>query len=68
MRLKRLIGFLEVGGGVTMKLSAEEWPLIQPSEMQVIVPPVHTAESVRTSLGMHKLKCNSTFTTSLLSP
>lgn len=46
--------FLEVGGGITMKLTAEEWPLIQPSQMQTIIPPVHTAECILTLLGTHR--------------
>lgn len=42
------------GGGVqTSKVSAEEWPLIQPSQVNIAVPPVHTAESMLTPLGMH---------------
>lgn len=45
----------EIGDGATEKLAADDWPLIQPSEMQIIIPPVHTAESVLTPLGMHCL-------------
>lgn len=42
------------GGGVqTSKLSAEDWPLIQPSQVNIAVPPVHTAESMLTPLGIH---------------
>ncbi|XP_072375594.1 rho guanine nucleotide exchange factor 12 isoform X3 [Diabrotica undecimpunctata] len=42
------------GGGIqSTKVSAEEWPLIQPSQVSVAVPPVHVAESMLTPLGMH---------------
>lgn len=34
------------------KVTADDWPLIQPSEVQVAVPPVLTAESKLTPLGM----------------
>lgn len=45
-------GFLEVsGGGVQSKITADDWPLIQPSEVQVAVPPVLTAESRLTPIG-----------------
>lgn len=40
------------GGGVHTKVTADEWPLIQPSQVHVEVPPVHTAESRLTPLGM----------------
>lgn len=44
------------GGGIqTSKVSAEEWPLIQPSQVNIAVPPVLTAESTLTPLGMHNL-------------
>ncbi|KAG5887050.1 hypothetical protein JTB14_020399 [Gonioctena quinquepunctata] len=45
------------GGGVqTTRVSAEEWPLIQPSQVNVAVPPVHTAESMLTPLEQIKRK------------
>ncbi|XP_048525123.1 rho guanine nucleotide exchange factor 12 isoform X1 [Dendroctonus ponderosae] len=46
------------GGGihVTTKVSAEEWPLIQPSQVSVAVPPVHTAESKLTPLEQIRRK------------
>lgn len=34
------------------KVTVDEWPLIQPSEVQVAVPPVLTAESRLTPIGM----------------
>jgi hypothetical protein len=40
------------GGGVQTKITVDEWPLIQPSQVHVEVPPVHTAESRLTPLGM----------------
>lgn len=47
---------LEVaGGGLTLKLAADDWPLVQPTEVHVAVPPVHTAEPVLTPIGMHCL-------------
>lgn len=41
------------GGGdeSTTKICAEDWPLIQPSQVNVALPPVHTAESMLTPLG-----------------
>ncbi|KAL1517182.1 hypothetical protein ABEB36_000980 [Hypothenemus hampei] len=50
-----------VGGGgdglhVTTKVSAEEWPLIQPSQVNVELPPVHTAESMLTPLEQIRRK------------
>ncbi|CAG9864678.1 unnamed protein product [Phyllotreta striolata] len=46
-----------VGGGIqTTKVSAEEWPLIQPSQVSVAVPPVHTAESMLTPLEQIRRK------------
>lgn len=41
------------GGGAesTTKITAEDWPLIQPSQVNVAMPPVHTAESMLTPLG-----------------
>ncbi|CAG9761205.1 unnamed protein product [Ceutorhynchus assimilis] len=49
------------GGGdlqqvTEMKVSAEEWPLIQPSQVCVEVPPVHTAESMLTPLEQIRRK------------
>nr|XP_023026441.1 rho guanine nucleotide exchange factor 12 isoform X3 [Leptinotarsa decemlineata] len=45
------------GGGVqTTKVSAEEWPLIQPSQVSVAVPPVHIAESMLTPLEQIRRK------------
>ncbi|CAH1107321.1 unnamed protein product [Psylliodes chrysocephalus] len=45
------------GGGLqTTKVSAEEWPLIQPSQVSVAVPPVHTAESMLTPLEQIRRK------------
>ncbi|XP_049818465.1 rho guanine nucleotide exchange factor 12 isoform X2 [Aethina tumida] len=48
----------ERGGGVEQlpKVTAEEWPLIQPSQVQVEVPPVHTAESMLTPLEQIRRK------------
>lgn len=46
--------FLEVigGGGQQLsKVAADDWPLIQPSEVQVALPPVLTAEPRLTPLG-----------------
>lgn len=45
------------GGGIhiTSKVSAEEWPLIQPSQVNVQLPPVHIAESILTPLGILSL-------------
>lgn len=54
MRCPGVILDVTSGGGgihVTTKVSAEEWPLIQPSQVSVAVPPVHTAESKLTPLG-----------------
>lgn len=34
-----------------MRLTADDWPLVQPTEVHVAVPPVHTAEPVLTPLG-----------------
>ncbi|KAK4873317.1 hypothetical protein RN001_015346 [Aquatica leii] len=36
------------GGGLLMKLVADDWPLVQPAEVHVAVLPVHTAEPVLT--------------------
>lgn len=46
---------LEVGsgGGLLLKLATEDWPLVQPTEVHVAVPPVHIAEPVLTPIGMH---------------
>ncbi|XP_066148059.1 rho guanine nucleotide exchange factor 12 isoform X2 [Euwallacea fornicatus] len=46
------------GGGIhiTSKVSAEEWPLIQPSQVNVQVPPVHVAESMLTPLEQIRRK------------
>ncbi|XP_017784842.1 PREDICTED: rho guanine nucleotide exchange factor 11 isoform X2 [Nicrophorus vespilloides] len=44
------------GEGVSVKLIPNEWPLIQPSEVQVANPPVHTAEPVLTPLEQIKRK------------
>ncbi|XP_056631640.1 rho guanine nucleotide exchange factor 12 isoform X2 [Diorhabda sublineata] len=45
------------GGGIqTTKVSAEEWPLIQPSQVNVAVPPVHIAESMLTPLEQIRRK------------
>ncbi|XP_030755908.1 rho guanine nucleotide exchange factor 12 isoform X2 [Sitophilus oryzae] len=46
------------GGGIqlTTKVSAEDWPLIQPSQVNVVVPPVHTAESMLTPLEQIRRK------------
>lgn len=41
-----------IGGGQQSKVAADDWPLIQPSEVQVAVPPVLTAEPRLTPLGM----------------
>lgn len=45
------------GGGVesTTQISAEDWPLIQPSQVNVAMPPVHTAESMLTPLGNNSI-------------
>lgn len=40
------------GGGVqTTRVTAEEWPLIQPSQVNVAIPPVHVAEAKLTLIG-----------------
>lgn len=39
------------GEGGTTVLTANDWPLIEPSEVQVAETSVHTAESILTSLG-----------------
>ncbi|XP_063911076.1 rho guanine nucleotide exchange factor 11 isoform X3 [Zophobas morio] len=44
------------GGGVHTKVTADEWPLIQPSQVHVEVPPVHTAESRLTPLEQIRRK------------
>ncbi|CAG9824246.1 unnamed protein product [Phaedon cochleariae] len=45
------------GGGVeTTRVSAEDWPLIQPSQVSIAVPPVHTAESMLTPLEQIRRK------------
>lgn len=36
-----------------LKLTADDWPLVQPTEVHVAIPPVHTAEAVLTPIGMH---------------
>ncbi|KAF5304968.1 hypothetical protein FQR65_LT18831, partial [Abscondita terminalis] len=36
------------GGGLMLKLVADDWPLVQPAEVHVAVLPVHTAEPVLT--------------------
>lgn len=41
------------GGGVSMKFAADDWPLIQPYEVQAEIPPVHSAAPVLTPIGMH---------------
>lgn len=45
-----------IGGGQQSKVAVDDWPLIQPSEVQVAVPPVLTAEPRLTPLG----KCTGT--------
>ncbi|KAJ8969103.1 hypothetical protein NQ317_006980 [Molorchus minor] len=45
------------GGGIeTSKVSAEEWPLIQPSQVNIAVPPIHTTESMLTPLEQIRRK------------
>ncbi|XP_068892581.1 rho guanine nucleotide exchange factor 1 isoform X5 [Tenebrio molitor] len=44
------------GGGVQTKITVDEWPLIQPSQVHVEVPPVHTAESRLTPLEQIRRK------------
>ncbi|XP_076264707.1 rho guanine nucleotide exchange factor 2 isoform X14 [Rhynchophorus ferrugineus] len=46
------------GGGIqlTSKVTAEDWPLIQPSQVNIVVPPVHTAESMLTPLEQIRRK------------
>ncbi|KAJ8922199.1 hypothetical protein NQ315_004136 [Exocentrus adspersus] len=45
------------GGGIqSSKVSAEEWPLIQPSQVNIAVPPVLTAESMLTPLEQIRRK------------
>lgn len=49
----------EGGGGgteTTTKISAEDWPLIEPSQVNVAMPPVHTAESMLTPLGNQSIR------------
>lgn len=52
-----MVMVLEICGGGVMqsKIAADDWPLIQPSEVQVAVPPVLTAESRLTPLGMNNM-------------
>ncbi|CAH1989358.1 unnamed protein product [Acanthoscelides obtectus] len=38
------------GGAQASRVSAEDWPLIQPSQISIASPPVHTAEPVLTPL------------------
>lgn len=40
-----------------MRFAADDWPLIQPSEVQVELPPVHIAEPVLTPLGTVTFTC-----------
>ncbi|KAF2883485.1 hypothetical protein ILUMI_22658 [Ignelater luminosus] len=44
------------GGGLTLKLAADDWPLVQPTEVHVAVPPVHTAEPVLTPIEQIRRK------------
>uniref|UniRef100_A0A1Y1KTQ6 Rho guanine nucleotide exchange factor 12 n=3 Tax=Photinus pyralis TaxID=7054 RepID=A0A1Y1KTQ6_PHOPY len=37
-----------VGGGVMLKVAADDWPLVQPTEVHISVLPVHKAEPVLT--------------------
>ncbi|KAL3284889.1 hypothetical protein HHI36_019025 [Cryptolaemus montrouzieri] len=48
----------EGGGcvGVQNRVTAEDWPLIQPSQVHVAVPPVHTAESRLTPIEQIRRK------------
>lgn len=50
-----------IGGGQQSKVAADDWPLIQPSEVQVAVPPVLTAEPRLTPLGNFKTLHKSTY-------
>nr|CAI5843692.1 unnamed protein product [Callosobruchus analis] len=45
------------GGGVqASRVSAEDWPLIQPSQISIASPPVHTAEPMLTPLEQIRRK------------
>ncbi|KRT81051.1 hypothetical protein AMK59_5076, partial [Oryctes borbonicus] len=44
------------GGGASMKFTADDWPLIQPYEVQAEIPPVHSAAPVLTPLEQIKRK------------
>ncbi|XP_050312480.1 rho guanine nucleotide exchange factor 11 [Anthonomus grandis grandis] len=44
------------GGAVTTIISADDWPLIEPSQVSVAVPPVHTAEQMLTPLEQIRRK------------
>ncbi|VEN52760.1 unnamed protein product [Callosobruchus maculatus] len=44
------------GGAQASRVSAEDWPLIQPSQISIASPPVHTAESMLTPLEQIRRK------------